>query len=217
MKRFERVFSPGCLIAGLGILICFTTGAVNINGSGVSLHLATTDLSSSAAQTNDANVRALFAGTPVVGIISTSGAGAKIIIEPMNLLAANDSGDMPMAEFSADPRVGGAPLEVQFQDLSSGGLYQILSWTWDFGDGSPYSSEQDPNHWYESPGSYTVTLTLMTTGGTVSTSKENYIAVVQQVPALDITEMLLLVVMLIITGTVLIHNRRYHNRYANCY
>jgi len=198
-------------MAGLGVLVCFTAGAVNINGSGVSLHLTTTDLSSSAAQTNGANARALFAGTPVGGIVSINGAGAKIIIEPMNILAANGSGEVPLAEFTADPLVGTAPLEVQFEDLSSGGLYPILSWTWDFGDGSPYSSDQDPNHWYESPGSYTVTLTLMTTGGTVSTSKENYITVVQQVHGLDVAGMLLLVLVLTLTGTMLVRKRRYYS------
>lgn len=38
----------------------------------------------------------------------------------------------------------------------------ILAWEWDFGDGSPTSSFQNPSHTYPATGSYTVTLTVLT-------------------------------------------------------
>ncbi len=196
------------MLALAGLLVSATALAANINGSDVSLHLPTTDLSSSSSQISGAGARVVFAATPVGGIVSTSGAGAKIIIEPMNALTANGAIGTSVAEFFADPLVGAAPLEVQFEDLSSGGLYQILSWTWDFGDGSPYSSDQDPSHRYENPGSYTVTLTLMTTGGTVSTIKEAYINVIQQASVLNVAGMLLLVVIVTLTGAMLLGKRR---------
>ena len=213
MRRSFRTF---LLVAAI-ILLPKTAGATNTNGNGVSLNLSTTDLPSVIIQSNSVGARLMAAGTPAFGIVSANGAEAKVIIEPMNALTANGNSGTPAADFSATPLMGSAPLEVQFFDLSSGGLYEILSWTWDFGDGSPYSSDQDPNHSYESPGSYTVTLTLMTTGATVSTSKENYIAVTQQVPGLGVVGMLLMVVILAITGTVFIRNRRYHNGYTNCH
>ncbi|MBN1338878.1 MAG: PKD domain-containing protein [Bacteroidales bacterium] len=56
-------------------------------------------------------------------------------------------------DFFVDP---GQPLTVLFSDLSVGNL---LSWYWDFGDGS-FSWEQNPVHTYPSPGSYEVCLTV---------------------------------------------------------
>ncbi len=44
---------------------------------------------------------------------------------------------------------------VIFTDTSSG---SITWWLWDFGDGSPTSSLQNPTHTYSSPGNYSVTL-----------------------------------------------------------
>ncbi|MDT8307544.1 MAG: PKD domain-containing protein, partial [Anaerolineae bacterium] len=61
------------------------------------------------------------------------------------------------ARFSADPRSGGAPLAVQFTDLS---LNNPTTWEWDFGDGTAQSYQQNPMHIYYRPGVYTVTLTV---------------------------------------------------------
>lgn len=43
------------------------------------------------------------------------------------------------------------------------------SWTWDFGDGSPirYNDTRNPSHTYTTPGTYTVTATVVDNGGTV--------------------------------------------------
>ncbi|MBW6460755.1 MAG: T9SS type A sorting domain-containing protein [Bacteroidales bacterium] len=49
------------------------------------------------------------------------------------------------------------PLKVIFRDQSIG--LQIKSWEWDFGDGN-YSEIQDPEHTYDRPGIYMVTLTI---------------------------------------------------------
>lgn len=205
MKPFERVFLPSCFIAGWGILIGITAGAVNVNGSGTSLHLVTTDLSFSAAQTNGAGARVLFVGTPVAGIASTNTFGAKVIIEPMMVITGNG---MPVADFSATPLTGSAPFEVQFMDQSSGRLYEILSWTWDFGDGSPYSSDQDPVHTYDTPGTYTVSLTILTAGGPAYTARVNYIAVVQAVPALGGSGLVLLITAMAAGSMVLLRKKR---------
>ncbi|MDP3766888.1 MAG: PKD domain-containing protein, partial [Dehalococcoidia bacterium] len=62
---------------------------------------------------------------------------------------------------SADTTNGPAPLDVQF---SSEGSYDLdldaLFYEWDFGDGSPPSSEPNPAHTYATAGVYTATLTV---------------------------------------------------------
>ncbi len=65
-----------------------------------------------------------------------------------------------MADFSARPRLGLAPLEVTFSDLSSG---DITSWTWIFGDGG-VSFEQNPVHVYSAVAAFNYDVSLTVTG-----------------------------------------------------
>lgn len=62
----------------------------------------------------------------------------------------------PKAEFEADVTAGETPLTVQFTDTSAG---DPTKWSWDFGDGAN-STEQNPTHYYQTPGTYNVTLTV---------------------------------------------------------
>ncbi|WP_167611546.1 PKD domain-containing protein [Maribellus sediminis] len=61
----------------------------------------------------------------------------------------------PMTAFAVDNPLGFAPLTVQFTDKSK----FASSWSWNFGDGSEVSTEQNPQHTFENVGTYTVTLT----------------------------------------------------------
>ncbi len=53
---------------------------------------------------------------------------------------------------------------VQFTDLSSIAVGNLTGWNWNFGDGN-YSSQQNPSHPYQNPGTYFVTLNVTTAGG----------------------------------------------------
>jgi PKD repeat protein len=53
--------------------------------------------------------------------------------------------------------------QVTFLDQSSMANGQILTWSWDFGDGNS-SSEQNPVHTYSAPGTYPVCLTVVALG-----------------------------------------------------
>lgn len=79
----------------------------------------------------------------------------------------------PYAEFSADPTSGIYPLTVNFTNESSG---SPTSYLWDFGDGQT-STEENPQHQYNAPGTYTVTLTSTYTYGDYSETKTGYITV----------------------------------------
>jgi len=91
-----------------------------------------------------------------------------------------------MAIFSADVTTGAFPLSVNFTDASPG---EPATWLWDFGDGAT-STEQNPTHIYESPGSYTVTLTAtVTDGGSDTRSTENMIVVKDVAAAMTLSKL----------------------------
>lgn len=79
----------------------------------------------------------------------------------------------PTANFSADVRNGFNPLTVNFTDQSSN---IPTSWIWSFGDGNS-STSPNPTHIYETPGNYTVTLTVTNTDGSDAETKVDYIEV----------------------------------------
>ena len=81
----------------------------------------------------------------------------------------------PVADFSAAPTIGFAPLPVSFTDLS---MPAATAWSWDFGDGTG-SSVQNPTHTYTEPGLYSVSLTAISALGFDVETKEELIQVMQ--------------------------------------
>ena len=59
---------------------------------------------------------------------------------------------------------GKAPLQVNFTNESTG---LVTSWLWSFGDGAT-STDENPEHTYNSPKTYTAKLTVYGPGGTSS-------------------------------------------------
>ncbi|MGZ8517000.1 MAG: PKD domain-containing protein, partial [Chitinophagaceae bacterium] len=87
----------------------------------------------------------------------------------------------PTVNFSADITLGCVPVRVNFKDLSATTVGSIISWNWDFGDGTT-STLQNPAHSYTSTGFYTVTLTATSSSGCKRTvSKGRFIRVVDGV------------------------------------
>ncbi|WP_322743868.1 PKD domain-containing protein [Methanofollis aquaemaris] len=100
---------------------------------------------------------------------------------PVTLTVRNEAGEdtlvrddlivvgyqQPVASFTAAPSSGEAPLSVQFADTS----FHATECAWTFGDGET-STEENPVHVYESPGTYTVTLTVTGPGGIASAEDE---------------------------------------------
>jgi beta propeller repeat protein len=80
----------------------------------------------------------------------------------------------PVADFSASPRSGKAPLKVKFTSTGTG---SPTSWKWNFGDGSPLSTEKNPEHVYSTAGIYTVKHTAINAYGRDTEIKTNYISV----------------------------------------
>ena len=84
----------------------------------------------------------------------------------------------PQAHFSASVLQAVVGQTIEFTDCSTG---DITSWAWDFdNDGTVDSTEQSPSYSYETPGKYTVSLTVTGPGGSDTQIKSDYITVEEE-------------------------------------
>jgi gliding motility-associated-like protein len=88
----------------------------------------------------------------------------------------------PVPVITSTVTSGCEPLCVSFTDASTISSGTITGWNWDFGDGSPDSISQNPSHCFNTPGSYTVTLTDTSAAGCIATSTIPYIITVNPIP-----------------------------------
>ncbi len=90
-----------------------------------------------------------------------------------------DIGEVPDARFKVNNQCQGLPVTFQNQTTIGNG---ILTYVWDFGDGTPTSTSTNPTHLYSSPGAYQVTL-LATANGCVSKLVKNAYLFAKPVPS----------------------------------
>lgn len=76
-----------------------------------------------------------------------------------------------LADFTGSPRSGTAPLTVVFSDTTVG---TPIAWSWDFGDGAT-DTTQNPVHMYTDVGTYTVSLTVNSSGSGKKVKKADFI------------------------------------------
>ncbi|HPP77109.1 PKD domain-containing protein, partial [Methanospirillum sp.] len=113
------------------------------------------------------------AGTYTVKMTVGSMSGSTTVTKD-NYITVTQAGGI-VANFTATPTSGTAPLTVQFTDTSTG---NPTMWAWDFGDGTTEGMLANPSHTYQNPGTYTVKLTASSaTGGSSTKIKEGYITV----------------------------------------
>ncbi len=99
------------------------------------------------------------AGTYSVQLIVSTAVGCR---DTINQEISID--EKPVAGFTVDQDSLCAGLQMQFTDTSSISTGSISSWLWSFGDGTT-STEQSPQHAFEEPGMYFVTLTVTGSNG----------------------------------------------------
>jgi gliding motility-associated-like protein len=120
------------------------------------------------AQTNDTsniqnpNFSYPISGTYTVTLTCTSNNGCVTTITQPVIVNA-----LPASNFSSNIVCVGA--QTTFTDLSTAGTGNITSWTWDFGDGSPSSTQQNPTHIYNNDSTYNVTLIVQNAAGCIDT------------------------------------------------
>lgn len=101
-----------------------------------------------------------------------SGSRASLLSSPG---CSNSGPSAPVADFSASSTLVCPGSTVDFTDASTG---TPTSWSWTFTGGSPSSStSQNPSVTYNTPGSYTVSLTATNAQGTDTETKTAYITV----------------------------------------
>ena len=92
----------------------------------------------------------------------------------------------PTASASATPNAGMAPLSVQFSSAGTSDPFgKPLTYSWNFGDGSPTSTSANPVHSYSSNGTYTATLTA--SNGSLSGTTTTKVVVGRPPPVATIT------------------------------
>lgn len=74
----------------------------------------------------------------------------------------------PEAAFQLIPGIPARGKPVQFQDKSTSAP---TSWRWEFGDGTPSSTLQNPTHTYDTAGTFQVKLTVTNAAGTSSVTR----------------------------------------------
>jgi PKD repeat protein/Flp pilus assembly protein TadG len=109
-------------------------------------------------------------GTFIVSMKATNMWGSSTAF--MTVIVADTS----TVDFTADKTSVTPGTQVKFSDQSTSGG---TAWAWTFGTGEGTSTQQNPNHTYNTPGVYTVALTVTypSPTGNVTATKVGYIAV----------------------------------------
>jgi gliding motility-associated-like protein len=74
---------------------------------------------------------------------------------------------LPVAQISADDAIGCYPLCVNFNDATISGGGDIVTWSWDFGDGGT-SNQQNPSYCYDQVGTFSPVLSIVDEFGCIS-------------------------------------------------
>jgi len=86
---------------------------------------------------------------------------------------------IPAVDFAWVNSCLGNPTQFQVNPATTN-IPAVQTFDWDFGDGSPHSSLQDPEHTYQAAGNYTVVLTIADTSG--CSNLVSHIVTVSSVP-----------------------------------
>ncbi|WP_011308635.1 PKD domain-containing protein [Methanosarcina barkeri] len=118
------------------------------------------------------------AGNYTVNLTVSNAEGNDSEVKTEYIIVSEPLTGAPVADFTATPTSGNAPLTVNFTDASIG---NISSYSWDFNnDGTVDSTEQNPIYTYDAVGTYTVNLTVSNADGNDSEVKTEYIKVSSQ-------------------------------------
>ncbi|MCO7223878.1 M4 family metallopeptidase [Pleionea sp. CnH1-48] len=110
----------------------------------------------------------------VLDATSDLGYDAATVVDAFNqvgVVCPNSGPQAPTANFSHQAS-GADPLSIQFTDTSSDTDGNVVSWSWNFGDGNT-SASQNPSNLYANAGNYSVSLTVTDNDGLTNTKTES--------------------------------------------
>ncbi|MEJ2658737.1 MAG: PKD domain-containing protein, partial [Desulfobacterales bacterium] len=137
-----------------------------IEGDPVSLSEPTSAVTTFKAPKTDRLGKNLKFKLTVKDVGGLQGTADSTIYVTQNILN-NIENNPPAADFTYDTR----RKRVTFTDRSIDSDGTIVSWYWDFGDGST-GTGKNPSHWYREFGTYTVTLTVVDDQGDKNTQSK---------------------------------------------
>ncbi|HET6990562.1 MAG TPA: PKD domain-containing protein, partial [Bacteroidia bacterium] len=162
--------NPGPAVAFVAPAVClgsatsFTDQSVIAVGNITSWHwdFGVTTLTNDTSNVQNPNYTYSSAGTFNVTLTCTSNNGCvSTLTIPITVNA------LPAANFSSNIACQGS--STTLIDLSNAGTGTITNWTWNFGDGSPTSSVQNPTHTYANDSTFNVSLIVTNSAGCVDT------------------------------------------------
>lgn len=95
---------------------------------------------------------------------STPAAAAPVVATSPAADATEEGDEILMVWAEAEPDEGAPPLEVQLKADVSGGVGERKI-KWEFGDGSPASTEVNPKHKYDKPGTFRASVEVSDSSG----------------------------------------------------
>lgn len=119
----------------------------------------------SAASCTPSENKTAAAPSPAAPAAAAPAAAPAAAISPAAAAAAEEEAEeILMVWAEADPDEGAPPLEVQLKADVSGGVGERKV-KWEFGDGSPASTEINPKHRYEKAGTYRASVEVSDASG----------------------------------------------------
>lgn len=148
----------------LGGTTAFTDQSTVTTGSITNWHwdFGVTTLTNDTSNVQSPNYTYTTAGTYNVTLTCTGSNGCVT-----TLTTAVTVNDLPTANFTSNISCQGAPTTLT--DISVPGTGTITNWVWDFGDGSPTSSVQNPSHTYTNDSTFNATLIVTNSAGCIDT------------------------------------------------
>ncbi len=146
-----------------GIATNFTDLSVPANGTITNWNWNFGDGSPSSAVQNPSHTYATDSSFNTTLIVTNTNGCIDTITFPVVVVA------LPVIVFSADTLAGCPILCVNFSDQTTTATGSIVQWIWDFGDSTVTSGQQNPLHCFTETGTYTITLTTMSSSGCINT------------------------------------------------
>ncbi len=144
--------------------VSFTGSGTDSDGTIVGYSWNFGDGGISSSQNPSHNYSAAGTYTAVLTVRDNDGATGTRSVQ-VSVSAANQP---PVAQASANPASGHAPLNVSFTGSGTDSDGTIVGYSWNFGDGGSATS-QNPSHLYASAGTFTAVLTVRDNDGATGT------------------------------------------------